>query len=296
MKAGFIGLGVLGKTIARRLIEQGVELVVWNRTIDKARDLGAEIAASPAGVIAKVPLVFLNLSDSGAVETVLRGENGLLAGGCAGKIIVDTTTNDFNAVASFHQWVRERGGAYLEAPVAGSVVPASKGALTIFASGERPAFEQARPYLEKIGQSIFFLEEVALATKMKLINNVVLGSFMATIAEAVTLGEAAGLGKAQVLECLAAGAGNSGVLNAKRQKLLDEDFSPHFSAALIHKDLHYAQALARALNRPLFTGSAVKELFALALMAGLEDRDFSVIYRVFKGDVHEHPMPGDQDR
>ncbi len=67
MKAGFIGLGVLGKTIARRLIEQGVELVVWNRTIDKARDLGAEIAASPAGVIAKVPLVFLNLSDSGAI-------------------------------------------------------------------------------------------------------------------------------------------------------------------------------------------------------------------------------------
>jgi 3-hydroxyisobutyrate dehydrogenase len=296
MKAGFIGLGVLGKTIARRLIEQGVELVVWNRTIDKARDLGAEIASSPAGVFAKVPLVFLNLSDSGAVESVLRGENGLLAGGCAGKIIVDTTTNDFNAVSGFYEWVRERGGAYLEAPVAGSVIPASKGALTIFVSGERAAFEQARPYLDKIGQSIFFLEEVALATKMKLINNVVLGSFMATIAEAVTLGEAAGLGKAQVLEYLAAGAGNSGVLNAKRQKLLDEDFAPHFSAALIHKDLHYAQALARALNRPLFTGSAVKELFALALMAGLHDRDFSVIYRVFKADVHDHPTTGEQDR
>jgi 3-hydroxyisobutyrate dehydrogenase len=283
MKAGFIGLGALGKAMAQRLIEQGVELVVWNRTITKASDLDADVAASPRDVIVQVPVVFVNVRDSDAVEAVLSESDGLLAGDCRDKIIVDTTTNHFAAVAAFHSMVAGRRGEYLEAPVAGSVVPASKGALTVFVSGEKAAFDQAQPYLEKIGSTIVYLEAISLATKMKLINNMVLGSFMATLAEAVAFGEAVGLDKARVLDLLAAGAGNSGVLNAKRQKLLDEDFSPHFSAALVYKDLHYMQDLARTLGRPDFMGSLAKELYALAYLDGLQDQDFSVIYAVLKG-------------
>lgn len=283
MKAGFIGLGTLGKTMAQRLIEQGVELVVWNRTLEKADGLNATVATSPAGVIARVPLVFLNLRDSAAVEAVLAGDDGLLSADCTGKIIVDMTTNHFEPVLRFAEMVAAHGGLYLEAPVAGSVVPASKGALTVFASGDESAFEQARPVLEHLGQKLFFLGAPGLATRMKLINNMVLGTFMATLAEAVVLGEAAGIDKAQVIEMLAAGGGNSGVLNAKRQKLLDEDFSPHFSAALIYKDLHYLQDLARTVGHPAFTGSAVKEMFALAVLQGREDEDLSVIYDVLKG-------------
>jgi len=281
--AGFIGLGVLGRTIAQRLIDQGVELTVWNRTPGKADGLRAEVAASPAGVIARTPVVFLNLRDSAAVDAVLNGEGGLLAGDIRGKIIIDTTTNHFVDVARFHAAVSARGGSYLEAPVLGSVVPASNGALTVVVSGEPGAFDRARPLIEKIGSTIFFLGEIGLATKMKLVNNLVLGAFMAVLGEAVGLGEAAGIDKARVLDILAAGAGNSGVLNAKRQKLLDEDFAPHFSAALIYKDLHYLQDLARSLDRPLFTGSAVKELYALALQRGVADQDFSVIYDLLKG-------------
>lgn len=283
MKAGFIGLGTLGRAIAQRLIDQGVELVVWNRTIEKAERLGATVASSPAAVITQTPLVFLNLRDSAAVEDVLSGSEGVLAAECTGKIIVDTTTNHFEPVLRFPSLVGARGGHYLEAPVAGSVVPASKGALTVFASGDAATFERARPYLEHIGGKIFFLGAPGLATRMKLINNMVLGTFMATLAEAVALGEAAGLGKEQVLDLLAAGGGNSGVLNAKRQKLLDEDFAPHFSAALIYKDLHYLQDLARTVGRPAFTGSVTKELFALAYLQGREEEDFSVIYDILKG-------------
>jgi len=282
MKAGFIGLGHLGKAIAKRLISEGVELVVWNRTSAKASDLGVKIADSPAAVLPETDVIFLNLFDSAAVESVLTGKEGLLRGGCKGKIVIDTTTNHFETVALFHETLKEHGASYLESPVLGSVIPASQGALTVLVSGGKSAFENALPYIQKIGKQIFYLEEPALATKMKLINNLVLGSFMAAIAEAVAFGERAGIDKPKVLDILAAGAGNSAVLNAKKDKLLREDFSSHFSSALIYKDLHYLQDLARTMKRPLFTGSITKELFGLTFTKGLDALDFSGIYRILK--------------
>ncbi len=282
MQAGFIGLGVLGRTMAARLIAQGVDLTVWNRTPEKAEGLGAPVASSPADLIGRVPVVVVNVRDSAAVDAVLNGENGLLAGDCAGKLIIDTTTNHFEDVLAFHTAAQAKGAHYLEAPVLGSVAPATKGTLTIVISGEESAFESARPLLEIIGSTLFFLGEPGLASKMKVINNLVLGAFMAAVAEGVVLGEAAGLDRARVLEVLGAGGGNSGVLNAKRQKLTDLDFSPHFAVDLIYKDLHYMQALARELGMPMPTGSHVKELFARAFPRGLDKEDFSVIYRLLK--------------
>lgn len=282
MKAGFIGLGTLGMAIAQHLIDDGVELVVWNRTAEKAAGLDAQVAASPADLIARVPLAFVNVRDSAAVDEVLAGEQGLLDGDCAGRLIVDLTTNHFADVTRFHVLAQARGAAYLEAPVLGSVVPASKGALTMLVSGDQDAYDRAFPYLQKVAASIFFLEHPGFATRMKLINNLVLGVFNAALAEAVALAEVAGLDKAAVLDILEAGAGKSGILSAKKQKWLDEDFAPHFSTALIHKDLHYLQDLARELSRPAFTASAVKELYGLALAQDRGSEDFSVIYKVFK--------------
>ncbi len=283
MKAGFIGLGALGRAMAQHLIEEGVELVVWNRTLAKTQGLNASVADSPANVIDQAPHVFINVADSSAVEAILTAEDGLLAGGCDGKIIIDTTTNHFAEVARFQALVAAQGGAYLEAPVMGSIEPASKGALLVLVSGERPALEEALPYLNLIGSQIMYLEQIGLASKMKVINNMVLGAFMATLAEAVALGEAAGLDKARMLELLAAGAGKSGVLSAKQQKLLDEDFSPHFSVAMLYKDLHYLQDLAYTLQRPVFMGSVAKELYGLALSQAA-GQDFSAIYAVLKGE------------
>jgi len=283
MKAGFIGLGTLGTAIARRLLDEGVELVVWNRTPQRVERVpSAAVAASPAELISQVPLVVINVRDSAAVEDVLAGDQGLLRGECAGRVIVDTTTNHPADVTRFHELVRARGATYVEAPVLGSVAPASQGALTVLVSATPDAYAQARPILEKLDSAIFFLEQPGLATRMKLINNLALGVFNAVLAEALALGEAAGLEKARVLAILEAGAGKSGTLAAKKQKWLDEDFSTTFSAAMIYKDLHYLQDLAYALGRPLFTGSAVKELYALAVARGHGDEDFSVLYEVFK--------------
>jgi 3-hydroxyisobutyrate dehydrogenase len=282
MKAGFIGLGHLGKSMAKRLLSEGVELVVWNRTREKASDLGVEIASSPADLLAKTDTVFLNLFDSTAVEAVISGEEGLLRGDCRGKVIMDTTTNHFEPVATFHQTLREHGAFYLESPVIGSVIPALNGTLTVLVSGDKEVFERTLPYIRKIGKTIFYLEKPTLATKMKLINNLALGSFMAAIAEALALGEDAGIGKDRVLEILAAGAGNSTVLNAKKEKLLNEDFSTHFSSALMYKDLHCLQDLARTLKRPLFTGSIAKEIFGMTFGRKMENLDFSAIYSLVR--------------
>ncbi len=282
MKTGFIGLGHLGKAMAKRLISEGIELVVWNRSREKASDLGVKIADNPASLISEVDILFLNLFDSAAVEAVIAGNAGIIKGECAGKIVIDTTTNHFELVLLFHEILRKHGASYLESPVLGSVVPASQGALTVLVSGEKAAFERVLPSLEKIGKNIFFLGEPTLATKMKLINNLALGAFMAALAEAVVFGEEAGIEKATVMDILAAGAGNSMVLNAKKDKLLKEDFSTHFSSSLIYKDLHYLQDLARTLKRPLFTGSIAKELFGMTFGRDMASMDFSGIYRILK--------------
>ena len=140
MNAGFIGLGHLGKAIAKRLIAEGVELVVWNRTKEKASDLGVKFADSPAAILPEADIIFLNLFDSAAVESVLAGKEGLLKGDCTGKIVIDTTTNHFETVALFHKTLKEHGASYLESPVLGSVIPASQGALTVLVSGKKDAF------------------------------------------------------------------------------------------------------------------------------------------------------------
>jgi len=286
MKAGFIGLGHLGRAMAGRLVSQGVDLILWNRTTKKAADFarehGCRVAETPATLAVDSSVIILNLFDSSAVKSVLAGPGGLLEGDLSGRLLIDTTTNHFRDVIEFHRLVSSRGGLYLEAPVLGSVVPASRGELTVLASGVEHAFEMALPYLQNLATNIFYLQEEGLASRMKLVNNLVLGSFMATIAEAVAFGEAAGLDRDRVLEILASGAGNSGVLNAKREKLACQDFSPHFQSSLIYKDMHYLQDLAYELKRPLFMGSAVKELYGMTYARGEEMLDFSAIYTVLK--------------
>lgn len=283
MKIGFIGLGHLGKAVAARLIECDHSLVVYNRTPSKAEGLEAEVASSPAEVLGKAEIIFLCLFDSAAVEEVLSGSSGLLSDNdLTGKIIVDLTTNHYSEVTAFHDMCRTAGGDYLETPVLGSVVPASQGKLTVLVSGRKTAYERVQEILQDIGSSIFYLQEPAQATKMKLVNNLVLGTFMATLAEATALGEKAGINKKDILEILSVGGGSSLVLNAKKAKLLEEDFSTHFSCALIAKDLHCLLDLANSLQKPLFTGAITKQLYGRTFEENIAQEDFSAIYKIFK--------------
>ena len=293
MPLGFIGLGNLGKAMAARLAGQSVDLILWNRTIDKANvlvgDLAAlgytssvQVAESPADVVANSEIVFLNLFDSVAVLEVLTGSRGVLSGNCRGKIIVDTSTNHPQSVTTFYDLCAGAGATYLESPVLGSVIPASQGSLTALVSGDHHSFEEVRSYLDKLAKTIFYLERPTLATKMKLVNNLVLGAFMATIAEAVACGEACGMQKERILEILLAGAGNSGVLSAKRQKLTEDDYSPHFSVAAIHKDLGYLSELAQQVRVTLAMSAQAEQLFKEAERMGFGQSDLSAVYRIMK--------------
>lgn len=282
MHLGLAGLGHLGRALAGRLLDCGHSLTVWNRTPGKTRALQVDEAASPAELAGSAEIIFLCLFDSKAVRQVLSGKDGLLSVDMAGKIVVDVTTNHFRDVLDFYENCRQAGCPYLESPVLGSVVPASQGALTVLVSGEEAAWEKVRPLLGDLGKHLFYLAEPGLATKMKLINNLALGSFMATLAEALVLGEEIGLAKKEVLDILAVGGGNSLVLNAKKNALLTEDFSTHFSSALIYKDLHCLQDLAFDRRVPVFTAALAKELYAKACSAGLGRNDFSSIYRVLQ--------------
>lgn len=282
MQLGFIGLGHLGKAIAGRLLECGHTLTVWNRTPAKAEGMQVDVALSPISVARRAEVVFLCMFDSNAVHSILTQENGLLSGEIEGKVIVDLSTNHFKEVSTFHDICKKAGASYLEAPVLGSVVPASQGALTILVSGDKTGYEKVKTLLENIGKHLFYLKEPSLATKMKLINNLTLGSFMATIAEALSFAEEIGIEKKEILEILSVGGGNSLVLNAKKSKLLEEDFSTHFSSALIYKDLHCLQDLAYEQKKPLFTGAVIKELYARTFEEGIDQEDFSAIYKLFK--------------
>jgi 3-hydroxyisobutyrate dehydrogenase len=282
MKTGFIGMGSLGRAIAERLTAQGCSLTVWNRTLEKCEGLGAEIAQTPAAVAESADVIVLNLFDTAAVFDVLWMENGLLSADLEGKVIVDTTTNHFNDVLQVYEEIDSMGGLYLEAPVIGSVVPAQNGQLLTLASGSEEAFEKGKTVLELFSRKIHYLGSEGLSSKMKVINNMLLGVFCTGIAEAVVLGEKAGMTKSDVLDILADGAGNSMVMNAKRKKIEDEEFSAHFSGSCLFKDLAYLQELANDMKLPLYTGSVAKNVYAEMFRKGISSEDMSAVYKVFK--------------
>jgi len=282
MSIGFIGLGNLGSAIAKRLTDMGEEIKVYNRTKSKVEHLGYKIVDNPKKLVDQCDVIFMCLFESNAVENILSMENGLLSAPLEGKTIIDLTTNHFEQVLTFHQRINEKGGEYLESPIFGSVAPALQGLVTIVTSGKKETYEECKPLLEKIGKEIFYLKEEGQASKMKLINNLCLGSFMATLAECTALGEACDIEKSKLLEILGVGGGQSLVLKAKTQKLIEEDFSAHFSNNAIYKDLHTLQALAYSLNQPLYTAAVPKELFAKMKKDGKGDEDFCSIYQLFK--------------
>ncbi|MGM0534305.1 MAG: NAD(P)-dependent oxidoreductase [Campylobacterota bacterium] len=281
MALGFIGLGNLGSAIVKRLHEQGRELVVYNRSTDKARQSGFAYAKTPKELATQCDTIMICLFDSGAVEEVLHNDDGLLAADIKGKTIIDLSTHHFEKVPAFHETLAAQGASYLECPVYGSVGPALKGVLTVVTSGKQDVHENNQALLSDIANDIFHLPQPGAATKMKLINNLCLGSFMATIAECTALGEACDIDKSKLLEILGAGGGQSLVLSAKTQKLIEEDFDPHFSNAAINKDLHNLQDLAYSMDRPLYSAAVPKELFSQMKKKGEGQKDFSSIYKLF---------------
>lgn len=276
MATGFIGLGNLGRAIAQRLIDCGQELMVHNRTAAKAAGLKARRANNVDELLLECQTVVLCLFDSKAVADVLPQ---VLAREPKGRLVIDLSTNHHRQVLDFHRLSDKVGCEYLEAPVLGSVVPALRGELTVLTSGTDFVFERAKPLLDNIAKTIHKLREPGAATRMKLINNHLLGTFMAAIAEAITLSERAGISREQAIVILSAGAGNSAVFNAKREKLLNDEYSPHFSAALIQKDLGYLLELAEEIGMEALLARTSRSLYDRTASDKPHEIDFSAVIK-----------------
>lgn len=282
MKVGFIGLGHLGTEIAKRVSSQGVELIVWNRTKEKVKRLGFPVVEKPADLLSRVDRVFLIVFDSQASQEVIFGKGGLVEGNIEGKTIIDMTTNHYAYTERAYQELKKYGAYYLDAPVLGSVIPAQKGQLVMLVGGDKEKYEENLPLFEKFCRKIYYVGKVGNGTKLKLINNIVLGGFMQVLAEAIAIGESVGFGKELLIDILSEGAGKSYILDVKKQKLMEEDFSTHFSVDLIYKDLHYAQDLLRDTKAFSFALQNIKEAYGMARFMGMGELDFSAVYKVFK--------------
>lgn len=283
MKVGFIGLGKLGSAMAMRLNEKGFTPIVYNRTIEKVKTSGFEYVNTPKELTEKeVDFIIINVFDTFAVNDIFNLPDGLMSGNLKNKIVIDTTTHHYRYVTNFCRLSKNAGGTYLEAPVIGSITPAKKGELMIVVSGDKEAYEKSNPILEVLGKKIVYFPEIGRATKFKLINNMVMGGFLAVLSEALSVAEKAGFTTSETLDLLSTGAGDSKVLNLKKDKLINEDFSPQFDIKTLVKDLHYLNSLSYDLNQPAALSSLVKELYTMAGSKGNFEDDFAAIFKFMK--------------
>ncbi|KAM7149161.1 cytokine-like nuclear factor N-PAC isoform 7-T7 [Molossus nigricans] len=283
-KIGFLGLGLMGSGIVSNLLKMGHTVTVWNRTAEKC-DLfiqeGARLGRTPAEVVSTCDITFACVSDPKAAKDLVLGPSGVLQGIRPGKCYVDMSTVDADTVTELAQVIVSRGGRFLEAPVSGNQQLSNDGMLVILAAGDRGLYEDCSSCFQAMGKTSFFLGEVGNAAKMMLIVNMVQGSFMATIAEGLTLAQVTGQSQQTFLDILNQGQLASIFLDQKCQNILQGNFKPDFYLKYIQKDLRLAIALGDAVNHPTPMAAAANEVYKRAKALDQSDNDMSAVYRAY---------------
>jgi 3-hydroxyisobutyrate dehydrogenase len=278
----FLGVGRMGAPMAGRLADAGHELTVWSRSRAHAEALSdrASVAGSPAEAGAKAEVAVTMLADGGALEEVVLGRDGLLDGLPAGSLLVDMSTTGPAPARKVAKALELKGIGFVDAPVAGSVGPATDGSLAIMVGGEPEAVERARPLLAVLGdpRRTWHVGSVGCGQAAKLMVNLVLGGVMTAVAEGFTLGRVLGLDPEAALDVLESASVAAQTVRSKRAKLLGGDFEEAgFRLALMHKDLRLALDAARAARAALPGTERVADLFAGAKGHGLADHDYSAV-------------------
>jgi 3-hydroxyisobutyrate dehydrogenase/glyoxylate/succinic semialdehyde reductase len=284
MKIGFIGLGIMGSRMAENLRKKGHELVVYNRTKDKAQGLlanGAAWAESPAEVAKHVNILFTMLSKPDAVaEVALLGKRSFLDKLLPSSLWIDCSTVNPSFSKLMAMEAAGRKVRFLDAPVGGSKGPAEQGQLLFFVGGVGEDVAAAMPLLECMGKAVFHVGGHGMGSAMKMVNNILLGQAMVAFSEALAFGESLGITKQSMFDTLAASPVMAPFLNFKRQKFENADFSVEFPLQWMHKDLHLAAETAYETGAALPATNVAKEIYALAMRAGLGEQDLSAVYKV----------------
>ncbi|MDA8099557.1 MAG: NAD(P)-dependent oxidoreductase [Nitrospiraceae bacterium] len=287
MKIGFIGMGIMGSRMAANLLKKGHELVVYNRTKDKAKallDQGASWAETPAELGSRVNIVFTMLSRPDAVaEVALLGKHSFLETLLPNSLWVDCSTVNPSFSQLMANEAKARRVRFLDAPVAGSKGPAEQAQLLFYVGGDKADVDAARPFLESMGKAVFPMGGHGMGSAMKMVNNILLGEVMVSFTEALAFGESVGLTKQAIFDTLAASPVMAPFLNFKRKKFEADDYSVEFPLRWMHKDLHLATETAFETGAALPGMSAAKELYALAMREGFGDEDFIAVYKLLSG-------------
>ncbi len=267
---GFIGLGIMGKPMARNLLRAGYPLVVHNRSRPPVEELGkegAEIAASPQEVAARTEVAITMLPDSPDVEQVYSGAQGLLAGGKPGTLLIDMSSILPVVTRKLALEAERRGFDMLDAPVSGGEAGAIGGALSIMIGGKAAAVERAMPIFQALGKNIVHVGDAGAGQVTKVANQIVVGGTIAAVSEALVLAAKAGVDPAKVRQALLGGFAQSKILDVHGQRMLERDFKPGFRVRLHEKDLKVALATGGEYGVPLmFTGLIAQMLIAMSSM------------------------------
>src|SRR5262245_34382204 len=277
---GFIGLGIMGKPMARNLLKAEYPLVIHNRSraaVDELSKEGAQPAASSKEVAARSEVIITMLPDSPDVELVYTGENGVFSGAKKGILIVDTSTIYPVVARKLAAEAEKRGLDMTDAPVSGGEAGAISATLSIMIGGKASAVERAMPIFQVLGKNIVHVGDAGAGQVTKAANQMVVGTTIAIVSEALVLAAKAGVDPAKVRQALLGGFAQSKILEAHGQKMLERNFKPGFRIRLHEKDMKIALGTGAEYGVPLMVTSEVAQMMTAMRSMGNGDLDHSAL-------------------
>jgi 3-hydroxyisobutyrate dehydrogenase-like beta-hydroxyacid dehydrogenase len=280
---GFVGLGVMGGRMVKRLLDAGHSVTGHNRTESKAEwliEAGMRWAGSPKAVAQSADLIFSMVTNTEALRAIAEGPEGVLAGLGPGKIYVDMSTVSPTASRALAEKVAQKGARMVDAPVSGSVTTLEEGKLSIMVAGEPEAFEQVRPVLQDIGPKVTYVGVNGLAASMKIATNLSLAVQMLAFSEGVLLAEKSGIARETAVQVLLNSVIASPMVQYRGPFVLGLPEEAWFDVNMMQKDLLLALEMGRELDVPLPTTAVTNEMLTAARGMGLADKDFAVVFEV----------------
>ena len=279
---GFIGLGIMGKPMARNLLKAGYTLIVHNRSrgvVDELGKEGAKAAASSKEVAERSEIIITMLPDSPDVEIVYAGEQGVFSGVKSGSLLIDMSSISPIVARKLAVEAEKRGCDMLDAPVSGGETGAIGASLSIMIGGKASAVEKAMPIFQALGKNIVHVGEAGAGQVTKAANQMVVGTTIAIVGEALVLAAKAGVDPAKVRQALLGGFAQSKILEAHGQKMLDRNFKPGFRIRLHEKDMKIALATGSEYGVPLMVTGVVGQMMTAMKGLGNGDLDHSALVK-----------------
>lgn len=285
MRVGYIGLGLMGKSIARNILRAGFPLLVHNRSqaaVDELAAEGAQRASSPAEIAGNVDVVFTNLPDTPDVEQVVLGAGGVIEGARPGTIVVDNSTIKPAAARRIAAELEKKGVFSLDAPVSGGDIGARQGTLAIMVGGPAEAVARVMPVFQAMGKVITHVGEAGAGQIAKAANQVMVAAQMVAMGELLVLAQKAGADPRKVVEAIRGGAAQCWTLDVKPPRLFSGNRNPGFKAYMQAKDLSIVLETAREYGIPLPAAALHSQLFNAMLQMGMADLDNSAVIGVLE--------------